>query len=107
MSSYRQMRRHARQARRAGMQPMMFIYPGDSLPDLVIVVIARWLWRHRSELAPMGVACLLAVLGWYAHVALSHGWWLILGVSGFAAWLLGNFGAKIASRRSWSGCMWP
>jgi hypothetical protein len=95
MSSYRHMRRQARQARRAGMQPMMFINPGDSLPDLVIVVIARWLWRYRSELAPMGVACLLAVLGWYAHVALSHGWWLILAVSGFAAWLLGNFGAKI------------
>lgn len=95
MSSYRQMRRHARHARRAGMQPMMFINPGDSLPDLVIVVIARWMWRYRSELAPAGASCLLAVLGWYAHVALSRGWWLILAVSGIAVWLLASFGAKI------------
>ena len=41
MSSYRQMRRQARQARRAGMQPMMVIDHGDQFPELVIVVIAR------------------------------------------------------------------
>ena len=49
---YRQMRRHARQARRADMQPMMVINSGDPFPDLAIVVIARWAWRYRSELAP-------------------------------------------------------
>ncbi len=95
MSGYRQMRRQARQARRAGMQPMMFISPGDRLPDLVVVVISRWVWRYRSELSPVGVTFLLMVLGWYAHGALSHRWWLILGVSGIIAGLLGRFGAKV------------
>lgn len=95
MTGYRQMRRQARQARRAGMQPMMFIGPGDQLPDLVIVVVSRWVWRYRSELAPVGVALLLIVLGGLAHGALSHRWWLILGVSGFVAGLLGRFGAKV------------
>ena len=95
MSSYRQMRQHARQARRAGMQPMMVINSGDPFPELVIVVIARWAWRYRSELAPLGVALLVAGFGWYAHAALS-GWWpVILAGSGTAAWLLAAFGAKL------------
>jgi hypothetical protein len=95
MSRYRQMRRQARQARRAGMQPMMFVGNGDQLPDLAIVIILRWAVRYRSELAPVGVALLLMVFGWYAHVALFHGWWLIMLISGIAAWALGSFGAKI------------
>ena len=61
------MRRQARQARRAGMQPMMVISTGDPLPELAVVVIARWAWRYRSELAPLGAALLAAGLGWYAH----------------------------------------
>ena len=64
MTSYRRMRRHARQARRAGMQPMMVINSGDPLPELAAVIIARWAWRYRSELAPLGVACCVAGLGW-------------------------------------------
>ena len=64
MSGYRQMRRHARQARRAGMQPMMVINSGDPFPELAIVVIARWAWRYRSELAPLAaVAAALAGAG--------------------------------------------
>ncbi len=82
MTGYRQMRRRARQARRAGMQPMMVIGSGDPLPDLVVVVIARWAWRYRSELAPLGVACLVAAFGWYAHRALSPWWPLILAMAG-------------------------
>ena len=95
MTGYRQMRRHARQARRAGMQPMMVINPGDPLPELAVVVIARWAWRYRSELAPLGVACLVAGLGWYAHRALSPWWPLILAIAGLAAWVLAAFGAKL------------
>ena len=56
MTRYRQMRRHARQARRAGLQPMLFINPNDPLPELVIIVISRWLWRYRSAFAPLGIA---------------------------------------------------
>ena len=94
MTSYRQMRRHARQARRAGMQPMMVISSGDRLPDLVIVVITRWMWRYRSELAPLGVAGVVAAFGWYAHASLSPWWPLILATAGIAAWVLGAFGAR-------------
>jgi hypothetical protein len=69
MSSYRQMRRHSRQARRAGMQPMMVINTADPLPDLAVVVIARLAWRYRSELAPVAVAAALAVAGAWLHAA--------------------------------------
>ena len=94
MTSYRRMRRQSRQARRAGMQPMMVINPGDPIPELAAVIIARWAWRYRSELAPLGIACLVAGLGWYARAALSPWWPLILAVAGVAAWLLAAFGAR-------------
>ena len=95
MTSYRRMRRHARQARRAGMQPMMVISSGDPLPDLAAAIIARWAWRYRSELAPLGVACLVAALGGYAHRALSPWWPLILAVPAIAAWVIAAFGARL------------
>jgi hypothetical protein len=95
MTGYRQMRRHARQARRAGMQPMMVVSPGDPLPEVAIAVIGRWAWRYRSELAPVGAALAVAGLGWYAHAALP-GWWpAFLGGSGAAALGLAAFGAKL------------
>ena len=95
MSSYRRMRRHARQARRAGMQPMMILNPGDPLPDLAVVIIARWAWRYRSELAPLGVALLVAGFGSYARAALPSWWPLILAVPAIAAWALAAFGARL------------
>ena len=95
MSGYRQMRRQVRQARRAGMQPMMVISPGDPMPELAIAVISRFAWRYRSELAPLGGALLAAALGWYAHAALPHWWPAILSASGAAAWVLAAFGAKL------------
>ena len=94
MTGYRRMRRHARQARRAGMQPMMVINPGDQLPELLAVIITRWAWRYRSELAPLAVAFCVAGLGSYAHAALSAWWPLILAGSGIAAWVLAAFGAR-------------
>jgi hypothetical protein len=69
MSGYRQMRRHARQARRAGMQPMMVINSGDPFPELAIAVIARLAWRYRSELAPVAVTGALAAAGGWLHAA--------------------------------------
>ena len=95
MSSYRQMRRHARQARRAGMQPMMVINSGDPFPELAVVVISRWAWRYRSELAPLGAALAVAGLGWYAHAAFAPWWPAVLAGSGAAAWLLAAFGEKL------------
>ena len=93
MSSYRRMGRQARHARRNGMQPMMVINSGDPFPELAIVVIARWVWRYRSELAPVGVAVLLAAFGWFARRALSSWWPLILASSGISAWVLGGLAA--------------
>ena len=57
MTSYRRMRRQARQIRRTGMQPMMVINadPGQ-FPVPVGVLLARFAWLYRSELAPLAVA---------------------------------------------------
>jgi hypothetical protein len=46
-----QLRRRARQAHRDGYQPMMMINSED-FPEPALAVIARWIWRYRSELAP-------------------------------------------------------
>jgi hypothetical protein len=60
MTSYRRMRRHARQIRRSGMQPMMFISADSSqFPTPVGMLVVRFMWRYRSELAPVAVAALL------------------------------------------------
>jgi hypothetical protein len=94
MTSYRQMRRHARQARRAGMQPMVVINSGDPLPELAIIVITRWVWRYRSEFAPVGAALAVAGLGWYAHAAFPTWWEIIFVGSATAAWVIGTFGRR-------------
>jgi hypothetical protein len=95
MTGYRQMRRHARQARRAGMQPMMVINSGDPFPERAIMVITRWTWRYRSELAPLAVALLAAGLGWCARTALAAWWPAILAGSWAAASVPAAFGAKL------------
>jgi DNA translocase FtsK/SpoIIIE-like protein len=69
-----QMRRHARRLRRYGLQPMIFISPGDRLPETAAVVLARLAWRYRSELAPLALAVLLALAAWVLHV-IHPGWW--------------------------------
>jgi S-DNA-T family DNA segregation ATPase FtsK/SpoIIIE len=61
------MRRQARQARRAGMQPMLLINTGDPLPERAIVALSRLAWRYRSELAPVAVAVALVVVSLWAH----------------------------------------
>ena len=60
MNSPHRIRRQARRMRRYGMQPMVVINSGDALPDLIIVTLCRWLWRYRSELAPVNLATLIA-----------------------------------------------
>jgi S-DNA-T family DNA segregation ATPase FtsK/SpoIIIE len=60
--------------RRYGFQPMMFLNPGDGLPETAAVVLARWAWRYRSELAPLTTAVLLWLAAWLLHVFRPH-WW--------------------------------
>jgi S-DNA-T family DNA segregation ATPase FtsK/SpoIIIE len=72
-----QMRRQARRMRRYGFQPMMFMDAGDGLPEVAAVVLARWAWRYRSELAPFTTAAGLWLGAWVLHTFRPHWWpWL-------------------------------
>ncbi|MBV9856089.1 MAG: cell division protein FtsK [Streptosporangiaceae bacterium] len=95
MTSYRRMRRQARQIRRAGMQPMMMISTGDQLPETAGVLLLRMAWRYRSELAPLYAVAAMIGAGWWAHAALAHWWAFILSGFMVAAWALFTFGARI------------
>jgi hypothetical protein len=68
------MRRTARRMRRYGFQPMMFLNPGDGLPETAAVVLTRWAWRYRSELAPLTTAASLWLAASLLHVFRPH-WW--------------------------------
>jgi hypothetical protein len=61
------MRRTARRVHRYGFQPMMFISPGDRLPETAAVVLAHWAWRYRSELSPLTTALALWLAAWLLH----------------------------------------
>jgi S-DNA-T family DNA segregation ATPase FtsK/SpoIIIE len=65
--------------RRYGLQPMIMMNAGDGLPDMVIVLIARWAWRYRSELAPLGLTMLVTLAAWMLHAA-HPGWWPAIAV---------------------------
>jgi S-adenosyl methyltransferase len=56
------MRRQARQARRSGLQPMMVLNTGERFPETAGVILLRWAWRYRSELAPFGIADAIVLL---------------------------------------------
>jgi hypothetical protein len=75
----RQLRRHARKLRRDGLQPMVVVNPGDPLPETAATEIGRWLWRYRSELAPIVLAALIALAALGLHTAHRDSWpWLAL-----------------------------
>ena len=95
MTSYRRMRRQARQVRRSGMQPMMVINGDPSqFPTPAGVILARLAWRYRSELAPLGFAVMTLGAACWTHAALAKWWALILTGSLMAAWLIAIFGAR-------------
>ncbi|HEX2742956.1 MAG TPA: FtsK/SpoIIIE domain-containing protein [Streptosporangiaceae bacterium] len=94
MTNYRTMRRQARLARRSGLQPMMMINTGDGFPETLGLVLARQVWRYRSELAPPGVAAGLVAAAWWLHHTRPH-WWVPVSVAaGLAAWAVALFGAR-------------
>ena len=57
MSSYRQIRRQTRRARRVGLQPIVVIESPFPVPPGVL--LARLAWRYRSEIAPATNSTLL------------------------------------------------
>jgi len=72
--SRRQLRRRARQLRRDGFQPTMFLSRDEPLPETAGAIVVRALWRYRSELAPVTVAAGIVIAAAMLHR--SHpGWW--------------------------------
>ena len=94
MSTYRRMRRQARLARHSGLQPMMVINSGEPFPQTVGMVLLRWAWRYRSELAPLGVTAALVASAWWLHATRPHWWGLTAVLAGVAAWAVALFGAR-------------
>ena len=96
MTSYRRMRRQARQIRRGGMQPMMFISAdSNQFPTPAGMLLARFMWRYRSELAPVAVAALLVGTGWWLHARYPHDWRYVLTGTSLTAWLIIPFGEAL------------
>jgi FtsK/SpoIIIE family len=89
------MRRQARQARRGGLQPMMVINSAEPFPETAGMMLLRWAWRYRSELAPLGVTVGLVCSAWWLHAERPHWWGLILGSASIATWAIAAFGARI------------
>ena len=94
MTTYRRMRRQARQARRSGLQPMMVINTGEPFPETAGVILLRWAWHYRSELAPLGVTAVIVCAAWWLHAARPHWWAFVLSIAAVAAWVLATFGAR-------------
>jgi hypothetical protein len=97
MSTYRQIRRQTRRARKAGLQPIVVV---DS-PSLVPagVLLARWAWRYRSEIAPATTAGAVLAAGWWLHHGHAGLWPWLLAASDLAAFTLTVFGARIGLSR--------
>jgi hypothetical protein len=91
VSTYRQIRRQTRRARRAGLQPIVVI--DSPFPVPVALLLARYAWRYRSEIAPAVTAgAVLAAGGWLHHGHHSLWPWL-LAASDLAALVLFKLGA--------------
>jgi hypothetical protein len=94
MTSYRQMRRQARQVRRAGLQPIMIISNDSQFPVAVGVILARCAWRYRSELVPLFVACAVLSAGWWLHLTHPRWWPCLAAASALSAGVLAVFGSR-------------
>ena len=72
--SRHRLRRRARQLRRDGFQPTMFLSPDEPLPETAGAIAVRALWRYRSELAPVVATAGVVIAAVTLHR--SHpGWW--------------------------------
>jgi FtsK/SpoIIIE family len=100
MSSYRQIHRQtrrARRARRAGLQPIVVI--DGPLPVPVVLFLARLAWRYRSEIAPATTAGAVVAAGVWLHAMHPHWWPFPLAVSDLTAAALFVFGERVGLPR--------
>ncbi|WUH96839.1 cell division protein FtsK [Spirillospora sp. NBC_00431] len=74
---------------------MVIIDRDDQFPDVAAVLVARALWRYRSELAPVYLVTALALGGAILHLTRPEWWPWSLGVATVAAWTLAMFGEKV------------
>src|SRR5580704_17471097 len=97
MSTYRQIRRQTRRARRAGLQPIVVI--DGPFPVPAGVIVARWAWRYRSEIAPAATACPVLGAGWWLHETHRYWWQWLLTISDLTAFALVMLGARVGLLR--------
>jgi len=91
----RRMRRQARRIRRGGMQPMMLITGNDQLPETAMVLVLRWVWRYRSELAPLYAAAAVLGVACWLHAGHRQWWTLTVAIAAGAAAALTGFGGRL------------
>ena len=97
MSTYRQIRRQTRRARKAGLQPIVVIDHPSLVP--AGVVLARLAWRYRSEIAPAVTAGAVVAGGWWLRHGHDHLWPWPLAISDLAAFALLIWGGRIGLSR--------
>jgi hypothetical protein len=97
VTSYRQIRRQARRARRTGLQPIVVI--DGSFPVPVGVLLVRWAWRYRSEIAPATTAGMALAAAWWLHAVHPDWWTFLLVASDLMAFALVVFGAHVGLTR--------
>jgi S-DNA-T family DNA segregation ATPase FtsK/SpoIIIE len=97
MSTYRQIRRQTRRARKAGLQPIVVIDSPSLAPAGVL--LARLGWRYRSEIAPAATAGAVLAVGWWLHHGHAGLWPWLLAASDLAAFALFAWGARIGLPR--------
>jgi S-DNA-T family DNA segregation ATPase FtsK/SpoIIIE len=74
---------------------MLMFNDSEPFPDPVGIVLARWVRRYRSELAPVAVTGV--ILGLASWLNATHPQWCgyVLDVAGAGVWLILIFGARV------------
>jgi FtsK/SpoIIIE family len=77
------------------MQPMMLITGNDQLPETAMVLILRWVWRYRSELAPLYAAGVVLGVACWLHAGHRQWWALAVAIAAVSAVALTAFGGRL------------
>ncbi|HEU5157463.1 MAG TPA: FtsK/SpoIIIE domain-containing protein [Streptosporangiaceae bacterium] len=73
---------------------MVVINSGDQLPDLVVVLFFRALWRYRSELAPVTITCVMTLAAFIFHLTHPQWWPHVLAAAVVGACMMLAFGRR-------------